>query len=193
MILVSHRTLWVRLALLAGVGALVCFPARSIRASHPSEYEVKAAYLYNFGRFVQWPNDIPSSRVDQFPICVLGADPFGPALDVTISGEKIGGKSVVARRISEIGTATTCRVLFISSSEDKRVKEILAAAEKLSILTVSDIPRFIEDGGMVQFILADRTVRFAINLDAAQQARLNLSSQLLKVAVQVKGNPRPGM
>jgi len=192
MILVSHRTLWVRLALLAGVAALVCFPARRIRASHASEYEVKAAYLYNFGRFVEWPTDVPSSHVDEFPICVLGEDPFGPALDLTISGEKIGGKSVVARRISEIETASTCRVLFVSSSEDKRIKEILAAAGKLSILTVSDLPRFVEKGGMVQFILANRTVRFTINLDAAQQARLNLSSQLLKVAVEVKGNPRPG-
>ena len=93
---------------------LVGVPTHRISASNPSEYEVKAAYLYNFGRFVEWPPNVPSGQANEFTICVLGRDPFGPALDTTISGEKIDGKNVVARRISKVGEAATCRVLFIS-------------------------------------------------------------------------------
>ena len=99
----------------------------------------------------------PSSQTNEFTICVLGRDPFGLALDATISGEKIDGKNVVARRISKVEEAAGCRVLFISSSEDKQLKEILSAIGKLSVLTVSDMPQFIQQGGMVQFILTDES------------------------------------
>lgn len=179
-------------ALVAGWGMVLCLPAVRIWASHPSEFEVKAAYLYNFGRFVEWPPETVSSDTAEFPICILGDDPFGKALDSTISGEKIEGRAVVARRISAPAQATVCRVLFISSSEDKQIKEILSNLGKSSILTVSDIPQFLDDGGMVQFILADQKVRFKINLAATRQAGLNLSSELLKVAAEVKGGSQTG-
>jgi hypothetical protein len=123
---------------------------------------------------------------------VLGRDPFGLALDTTISGEKIDGKTVVARRISEVGEAATCRILFISSSENKQLKEILSSLGKQSVFTVSDMPQFVQQGGMVQFVLAEERVRFEINLAATQQAGLSISSQLLKVAAEVSGNSRPG-
>lgn len=191
MILGWHRTKSLLLAMAAGVGILVTFPTDCTWASHPSEYEVKAAFLYNFGRYVEWPSNVPARQANEFNICVLGRDPFGVALDATISGEKIDGKSVVARRISKAKDAENCRVLFISSSEDKTLKDILSSLGKLSVLTVSDMPQFVEQGGMVQFVLADERVRFAINLVATQQANLVLSSQLLKVAAEVRGNSRP--
>ena len=177
--------------LISAVGLLVGNPARRSSASNPSEYEVKAAYLYNLGRFVEWPQDVPAGQANEFAICVLGRDPFGSALDSTISGESIDGKRVVARRISKVDAAPGCRVLFISSSENTRLNEILAAVSRESVLTVSDFPHFLQQGGMVQFVLLEERVRFEVNLAAAEQARLSLSSELLKVAADVKGRPRP--
>jgi hypothetical protein len=118
---------------------------------------------------------------------VQGRDPFGPALDTTISGERIDGKPVVARRISKAGDATDCRILFIGTSENKQIKELLSTVGKLGVLTVSDLPQFIDQGGMVQFVIAENRVRFAINLAATREAGLNLSSELLKVAAEVRG------
>jgi hypothetical protein len=179
---------------LAGLttGLLFFVPDRELVASNHSEYEVKAAYLYNFGRFVDWPQDAPPVRASDFAICVLGDDPFGRALDSTISGEKIDGKSVIARRVAKIEEAADCRVLFIGIVESAQVKAILSTLGKSSILTVSDEPQFVREGGMVQFVLVDGRVRFEINLGAARQAGLSLSSDLLKVAVGVRQGPKPG-
>jgi hypothetical protein len=174
------------------VASLFSLPLRRAWASNHTEYEVKAAYLFNFGRFVEWPEDAPPVRASDFAICVLGQDPFGPALDSTITGEKIDGKSVVARRVSKAEEAAECRVLFISPSESGQVKAILSTLGKSSILTVSDQPQFIQRGGMVQFVLADGRVRFEINVGAARHAGLSVSSDLLKVAANVRQGPRPG-
>jgi hypothetical protein len=152
----------------------------------PSEYRVKAVFLYNFGRFVVWP---PAPKSDSFAICVLGQDPFGPALDATVAGETIDHAKVVARRISKPQDAGSCRILFISSSEDGQMKEILAGLDQTSILTVSDVPQFTRRGGMVQFILDGNKVRFEVNLLAVQRARLSLSSELLKLAISARRNP----
>src|SRR4051812_23063596 len=94
--------------------------------ARPSEYQVKAAYLYNFGKFVAWPAAV-QNRTDSFAICVIGQDPFGPILDTTVSGEAIGGKAVVSRRITKVQDVNTCRILFISGSEEGRLREILTA------------------------------------------------------------------
>jgi hypothetical protein len=153
------------------------------KASGP---QVEAAYLYNFGRFVTWPATLSAG---QFGICILGEDPFGAVLDSTVSGETIDGKQIVTVRISNVQGAQNCRILFISPSEDKRLKQILAALDKSSILTVSDMPEFVQRGGMIQFVLAANKVRFEVNLATAEEARLQLSSELLKVAAAVKRVP----
>ena len=121
--------------------------------------------------------------------CVLGQDPFGPALDATVAGETIDRAHVVAKRISRPQDAAHCRILFISSSEDGQLKEILAELEGASVLTVSDAPQFARRGGMVQFILDGNKVRFEVNLPAAERVGLNLSSELLKLAVNVRRSP----
>ncbi len=171
-----------------------CLLASLTRANAPAhtEYEVKAAYLYNFGRFIEWPQNSAASQESEFAICVLGHDPFGPALDATISGEKIGGKNVVARRISKAQEAAGCRVIFITPAKGGQMKGILAALGNSGVLTVSDMPMFVDDGGMVQFVMTDERVRFEINLTAARQAGLNLSSELLKVAAKVTQGPVQG-
>jgi len=175
---------------LAVVAALFGTPSMQGQHAKPTEYEVKATYLYNFGKFVEWPAKDTHAEADSFPICVLGQDPFGPALNSILADATIGGKSVVAKRILTPQDAANCRVLFISSSEEPRVKQILAALRGASVLTVSDLPQFTQSGGMVQFFLEGNRVRFDVNLTTAEQVGLTLSSELLKVANNVRRGPR---
>jgi hypothetical protein len=153
---------------------------------------VKAVYLYNFGRFVHWPPTATAGKRDSFSICILGQDPFGPSLDSTLAGETLDGKPLAVKRISTPGDAGECRILFISSTEENHLKEILAALDESSILTVSDMPAFSRRGGMIQFVLEGDKVRFEINLTKAETAKLTLSSELLKVATTVRRNVREG-
>lgn len=165
--------------------------ARSVQGqekSRPSEYQVKAVYLYNFTRFVEWPSQAPALRSSSFAICVLGKDPFGPALDATVAGESVGGKSVVARRISKPEEGVDCRVLFVSVSEDSHLKGDLTVLDKTGVLTVSDIPRFSERGGMIQFVTDGDKVRFEVNLSNAKDSGIRLSSDLLKLAIAIRKN-----
>jgi hypothetical protein len=173
--------------------ALLTVPYLHAQRQMATEYQVKAAYLYNFGKFVVWPDKGASKNDQSFEICVLGEDPFGTALDSAVTGATIGGKGVAAKRIAKAQEIDDCRVVFISSSEGGRLPEILAALEKANVLTVSDIPQFSQHGGMIQFILDGNRVRFEVNLTNTEGAGLNLSSELLKVAVRVTRTPHPGM
>jgi hypothetical protein len=172
--------------------ALIVLPSIQGQHAKPTEYEVKAAYLYNFSRFVEWPAQPLQAQTDSFAICVLGDNPFGPALQATVAQETISGKSVVAKQVPAPEDAMSCRVLFISSSEDKRLKEILTSLGKASVLTVSDLPNFAQRGGMVQFVLEGNKVRFEVNSATAERAGLTLSSELLKVALNVRTNVQLG-
>ncbi len=167
--------------------ALCCstVPAQQPRAS---EYQVKAAYLLKFGEFVKWPPSTAADKNESFTACVLGADPFGATLDSTLAGETLDNKPVVIKRISKPQDAAGCRILFISSTEEERLKEILTAIDQTSVLTVSDMPGFSRRGGMIEFVLEGSRVRFEINLASAENAKLSLSSQLLKVATTVRRN-----
>lgn len=182
------------LQFLAILTAVVSFATTGILAQQPkpSEYQVKATYLYNFGRFVRWPDVAAPGKGDSFPVCVIGQDPFGAILDSTLGGEALDGKPVVLRRISKPHDAGECRILFISSTEEKRLKEILTALDESGVLTVSDMPGFTRRGGMIQFVLEGDRVRFEINLASAESAKLVLSSELLKVAASVKRSGRSG-
>ena len=158
----------------------------------PSEYQVEATYLYNFGRFVEWPAKGTTAQTGSFTICVLGKDPFGRALDATLAGETIGNQRVAARRISSPQMSADCQILFISSSEANQLNKIIEALDKTAVLTVSDIPQFSQRRGMIQFVLEENRIRFEVNLTASQRAGLTLSSELLKVATVVRRNPPPG-
>ena len=155
----------------------------------PTEYQVKAAYLYHFGRFVDYPAGL-AVKHGGFEICVLGQDPFGPTLDAAVSGEAIEQSQVKVRRLANAADSSSCRILFISSSEEPNLKKILSGLRKEPILTVSDIPQFVQRGGMIRFVAEDNRVRFEVNLSAAQDAGLTLSSELLKVAVNVERRSR---
>ena len=188
---------WWPLYRLAGVitiasWVVIAVPPSQAQQAIASEVRVKAAYLYNFGKFVEWPENNVPEQDQSFEICVLGADPFGPILDAALARGSIDGKNVTAKRISKPQDVDSCRILFISTSEEGHLKEVLTALDKASVLTVSDIPRFSQRGGMIGFILDGNRVRFDVNLASAQSARLTLSSELLKVATNVRKDPDRG-
>ena len=166
--------------------SLFCVRFSYAQQPHPTESQVKAAYLYNFGKFVTWPGNTAGSSTS-FDICVLGKDPFGVILDSTVAGGNIEEKQVKAKKISSLQQSDHCRIVFISSSERARLKDILASAKNGGALTVSDMPHFAEDGGMIQFVPQENKIRFEVNLPAAQDAGLVLRSELLKVATRVIG------
>jgi hypothetical protein len=175
---------------LALVWALIAVPSLQAQGVKPTDYDVKAAYLYNFGRFVEWPSSV-TTKSDVFNICILGQDPFGSALDHTFAGETISGKGIATKRISTPQEAVNCQILFMSSAEEGRLNKIIEAIDKGAVLTVSDMPQFSQRGGMIQFVLDGKKVRFEVNLTAVQRAGLTLSSELLKVATNVRRNSSP--
>jgi hypothetical protein len=163
--------------------ALVVVAPATAQSPKPLEFEVKATYLLNFGRFATWRLSQPASQ--PFAVCIIGRDPFGSTLDHTVAGETIDGRSVIAKRIASAGDATDCRILFVSGSEEGRLPAILPMAQSAGVLTVSDIPRFTDRGGMIQFVSQDKRVRFQVNETAVERAGLTLSSELLRVATAV--------
>jgi hypothetical protein len=170
----------------AVVALLVAIPGLLAQDRKPTAYDVKAAYLYSFGRFVEWPARGDKASSSSFSVCVLGQDPFGSTLDATLAHQRIAGKDVVAKRIAAAEDAVDCQILFISSSEKSRLEKILAVLDKFPVLTVGDLPQFSERGGMIQFLLDSNRVRFEVNLRAVQNAGLNPSSELLKVAMAIR-------
>lgn len=156
----------------------------------PSEYEVKAAYLLNFGKFVRHTK--PQPPLSSFDICLLGHDDMGRTIDDLASSESINNLPVHVRRIPDVTDSKTCAIVFISTNEGNRIREDLAILAGSDVLTVSDAPNFLDRGGMVQFVLISNHVRFAINLNPVNRARLVLSSELLRVASSVTGKPQTG-
>jgi hypothetical protein len=157
--------------------------------ARPSEYQVKAAYLFNFGQFAQWKS--LEGLNDTYQICVLGRDPFGAALDSAIATGTIDGRRAVARRISQSKDAPGCRIVFVGDSEAAQLAQTISGLNVWRVLTVSDLPEFTKRGGMIQFVSASDRVRFEVNLASAENAGIVLSAELLKVAVLVR-RVRPG-
>lgn len=148
------------------------------------EYEVKAAFLYNFAKFVDWPESARPAAGEPFTIGVLGKDPFGPTLETIAKGE-IGGRPVKICRIRKPDLIEPCQVLFISPSERKNLPVILKKLTNRPVLTVSDIPGFAAQGGIIEMLTIDRRIRFKVNLQNARDAGLEISSHLLGLAVSV--------
>lgn len=156
----------------------------------PTEYDVKAAYLLNFGRFIRHENQ--QVRPASFDICILGKDLIGRTIDGLAANENIDSTPVRIRRPADVSNAKGCAIVFISAFEGDRVREDLALLSGSDALTVSDASDFLERGGMIQFLVIENHVRFAVNLDAVNRAHLILSSELLRVASSLKGKPSTG-
>lgn len=176
------RVFLVSLLLLA---AMPCAMAQA----KPSEYDVKAAYLFNFGKFLRVSGTAASPRHEDFEICILGRDPIGHVLDDITASESIDKRTVRVRRVADAFAAKSCDVAFISAEEGEGIAADLSAMGKADVLTVSDAPDFLKRGGMIQFVTQGDHVRFSVNLDAVGRTHLVLSSELLRVAMNVTGKP----
>jgi hypothetical protein len=174
--------LW--LAPLAGL-----FPGEAAADQPLGEYQVKAAFLFNFARFVEWPPNASADATAPVDFCVLGDDPFGDALDRAVAGKTLNDRAMVVRRGKKVQELNGCEVLFISSSEKGRLAGILEALRSVHVLTVGECEDFAAQGGGVQFTLEDNHVRFIINVDATDRAGLKVSSKLLSLAHVVHGDP----
>ena len=176
----SKLVLMLTASLLLLVGSTL---ARS-ETGEVGEYQVKAAYIYRFARFVEWPSDAPGRIAPTLTVCALGKSPFGDALN-SIAGKTVGGRRVAVIYISRIEELEACDILFISVSERAKLGHILASVASRPILTISDIKRFVTAGGMIGFVSVNDRVRFEINQRAAQRSGMRISAQLLKLATTV--------
>lgn len=145
------------------------------------EYLIKAAILFNFAKFASWPAKTFSTDNTPLRICVLGRDPFGAALE-SLHGKRVRSRPLSVARISAIDDAPQCHILFVSASEEARLASILDIVGKLPILTVADIGRFANSGGIIALKEVDNRSRIEINIGAAEQAGVKLSSKLLRLA-----------
>lgn len=187
-----RRSVWRRAwgVLLALIWMLSAANARdAAEAERPSQDDVEAAYLYNFGKFVRWP---PLAAQGPLTICVAGRDAMSQEIARLVAGETIEGRSLEVRTPDRAERVDGCSILFIGLPESGRANEFLSAASGKPMLTVGDAPDFLARGGMIQFVLVEDHVRFSVNLDAATHSNLQLSSELLKVALEVRGKPEIG-
>jgi hypothetical protein len=157
-------------------------PARA--DEQPLEYQVKAAFLLNFTKFVQWPATAFADEHSPLAICILGEDPFGNTLNEMVKGEAVNGREIVIQRIARDPAPKACQVLFVARSE-KEARRILAEIGP-GVLTVGEGAKFLQDGGIIAFVIQDRRVRFDIEQGAAARAMLTISSRLMSVARSVE-------
>lgn len=181
----SHRARWIAVAwvLLAAVGA---------QAAPTAEYQLKAAFLFNFAKFTDWPDDVFAGPGAPFAVCVLGRDPFGSSLDDTLRGKTIANRPVAVERLRDLAGVQRCQMVFVTQSETGRLPAILRALRGAKSLVVGETAGFAHAGGAIEFTLEDERVRFTINPDATERAGLRISSQLLGLARIVHDDPADG-
>lgn len=151
-------------------------------AQSAEEYRVKAAFLYNFAKFVEWPAQAFKTPSDPIAIGVLGKDPFGDALTAATAGKTLGSRGFQVREVGDAQQAAACQILFISSSERKRFGPLLEQIAGLGILTVGETDNFAAEGGVINFKIEGGTVRLQINVEAARKQQLRISAKLLSLA-----------
>jgi hypothetical protein len=166
---------------------LLIAPSNRGQSDQPTEYAVKAAFLFNFTKFVEWPESAFSGANSPMVIGIVGDDPFGDSLARIVAGQKVEGRAIVIWNKHYGEDLRGCHVLFISASESRHGRQILADLQATAVLTVSDIEGFAQAGGIMQFVMEDNHVRFVINLDAAAHKQLHVSAKLLALARVING------
>jgi YfiR/HmsC-like len=149
------------------------------------EYRLKAAFVYRFPQFVEWPAPSVNGR-DRVNICVTRPNPFGGLLDELIAGETLNGRPLVVREVDRPSDVDECQVLFVPKSGTGR-KAVLDAAVARPVLTIGESPHFLDEGGVINLQVIGRRVRFEVSPGAAERVGLRLSSQLLQLAIRVRG------
>jgi hypothetical protein len=162
----------------------------SAQAKPSSEYQVKAAFLFHFAQFVDWPSEVFKDANTPLTYCTAGGDPFRGALDASLNGKVIDGRPVRVLHFRQAQEIQGCQVLYIGTQEKKVISAALAELKGTSVLTVGESEDFVQAGGMIGFFLEDNKVRFEINLNATERAKLKISARLLALAKTVIGGPK---
>ena len=172
------------LALMGALAIAICAvaPLPRLDADGPTEYQVKAAFLFNFAKYVEWPKGTFRDAAAPIVVGIIGEDPFGRALDDALDGKLVDGRRLVPRRFEDAASARSAQIVFVSQGEEEHLARILEALSGASIMTVSDMERFAERGGVAGFYHEGNRVRFCVNVTSAAKADLKISSQLLKLA-----------
>jgi hypothetical protein len=183
-------------------------PKARADSAKSKEYQIKAAFLYNFIKFVDWPEEKTSDSNEPIIIGIIGKDPFGRVFE-PIKNKKVKNRIVVIKRFKSfesiqklgehdkaefdrnINYLRKCHLLFVCSSEKDKVKEVLALVKDHSVLTVADTKGFLESGGIINFLMEDKKVHFEINVTAAKKSKLKISSKLLRLAKRVVKEKSP--
>ena len=183
-----------------GLGLMLLFvslalTSEAVTAETPLEYKVKAACLYNFVKFVEWPTNSFTNETAPVVFGVLGDDPFDGALDGAVAGRTVNSRPVQIVRfasLAEFERGPTCHLLFVSSTLKSQWADVRAKLQGHSVLTVAEQDTFLNDGGVIRFLNENNKVRFSVNLEAARAANLTISSELLKLAREVRGGSPKG-
>jgi hypothetical protein len=172
------RRMWVAATLALAAVAATAVPANPQGATAD---EVKAAFLFNFVKFVEWPIDAAPSNA-ALVVGVLGSDGIEESLRITVRGKAINGRPLAVKRLAGVDDVTNVHLLYVGMREKGRVGDLLRRVDGISVLTVSDADRFCQSGGVIGLLMEDNRVRFDVNLDAADRGRLKVSSKLLALA-----------
>jgi len=171
--------------------ALVLLLFTADGSAAPDEYRVKAVFLFNFSRFVEWPDSAFAAPDAPFVIGVFGQDPFGAELDEVANGETVNGRPLQIRRVHAVDQAPDCQILFIPAAEQDQLDTILAAVDRRSTLTVSDLDGRTSRGAMIRLVTDRNRIKLRVNVDSARAAGLTISSKLLRSA-EIVGTTTPG-
>ena len=172
------------------VASLSC--GNSVRGQNnpTGEYQVKAAFLFHFAQFVEWPEGAFKEANSVLTYCTVGGDPFNGALDDSLRAKVIGEHGVRVQHLKQLEGVHDCQILFIAAAESKNATRILASVKGDAVLTVGETPHFAEDGGMIGFCMEGKKIRFEINVEAVSAAKLKMSARLLTLAKTLIGTAR---
>jgi YfiR/HmsC-like len=180
-----------RMQLCAMTLAVLLYPAAVIpsraQASPSDEYQIKAAFLFHFAQFVEWPEGAFKDGTSALTYCTVGVDPFRGALDESLRAKMIGEHGIRVEHLKQVDAVHDCQILFIGAAQSKNAASILASVKGDPVLTVGETPHFAEDGGMIGFCLEGNKIRFEINARAVSAAKLKMSARLLTLAKTVIG------
>lgn len=173
-------------ALLAAAGGMIRAAMAGDEVEAPREYQVKAAFIYNFTKFITWPENRPGASPKIFVVGILGKSPFEGELEKISRGRSVAGKTLIVRYLDTIADATSLDLLFVKAGEEAKLGNDLGSLHDACVLTVGETPRFAELGGIITFSKSADKIRFEINRNSGLRARLKISPQLLKLAVSAR-------
>jgi len=183
---VSTTRRWLR-TLVAGAAFLGSGCAAAVPEA--TEYDVKAAFIYNFARFTEWPSGAFEHPTDPIRICIIGDDPFGNTLEDIVRGKMLAQHSLVVARVGTPAGARDCHIAFVGRADDERLGSVIAAVRDRPVMTIGDTEYAAQRGAVLGFLIQNGRVRFAINTETAKRAGLVLSSQLMKLAILINETP----